>query len=57
MQVFIHRRIVTGRPSGRKKSLPLVFWLLKRFPFLRQLPARFIGIGPRPEHFRSPSVV
>jgi 2-polyprenyl-6-methoxyphenol hydroxylase-like FAD-dependent oxidoreductase len=55
MQVFIHRRVVTGRTSGNKESLPFVVGLLKRFPFLRQLPARFIGLGPRPEHFRSPS--
>ena len=56
MQVFIHRRVVTGRASGNKQSLPFVVRLLKWFPFLRQLPARFIGLGPRPEHFRSPSV-
>jgi len=55
MQVFIHRRIVTGRASGEKQSLPFVVRLLNWFPFLRQLPARFIGLGPRPEHFRSPS--
>jgi 2-polyprenyl-6-methoxyphenol hydroxylase-like FAD-dependent oxidoreductase len=58
MQVFIHRRVVTGRTSGDKnRSLPFVLRLLKWFPILRQLPARFIGMGPRPEHFRSPSVV
>src|SRR5437762_13264617 len=55
MQVFIHRRVVTGQTSGRKDSLPLLLRLLKWFPILRQLTARFIGIGPRPEHFRSPS--
>jgi len=55
MQVFIHRRVVTGRTSDRKASLPLVFRLLKCFPVLRQIPARFIGIGPRPEHFHSPT--
>jgi 2-polyprenyl-6-methoxyphenol hydroxylase-like FAD-dependent oxidoreductase len=55
MQVFIHRRLVTGRTSDRKQSLPLMFRLLKWFPILRQIPARFIGIGPRPEHFHSPS--
>ena len=54
MQVFIHRRVVTGQTSDRKESLPFVFRLLKWFPVLRQIPARFIGIGPRPEHFRSP---
>jgi 2-polyprenyl-6-methoxyphenol hydroxylase-like FAD-dependent oxidoreductase len=57
MQVFIHRRVVTGRASGNKQSLPFIVRLLKWFPILRQLPARFIGIGPRPEHFQSPTVV
>jgi len=55
MQVFIHRRIVTGRSSNPQESLPFVVRLLKWFPVLRQIPARFIGIGPRPEHFHSPS--
>jgi 2-polyprenyl-6-methoxyphenol hydroxylase-like FAD-dependent oxidoreductase len=53
MQVFIHRRVVTGRTSDRKQSLPFVFRLLKWFPILRHIPARFIGIGPRPEHYCS----
>jgi len=56
MQIFIHRRVVTGRTSDeRKTSLPFVFRLLKWFPILRQIPARFIGMGPRPEHFHSPT--
>ena len=55
MQIFIHRRVVTGRTSDEKKtSLPFVFRLLKWLPILRQLPARFIGLGPRPEHVHSP---
>jgi 2-polyprenyl-6-methoxyphenol hydroxylase-like FAD-dependent oxidoreductase len=57
MQVFIHRRVVTGQTSRGKNSLPILFRLLKWFPVLRQIPARFIGIGPRPEHFRSPSAI
>ena len=58
MQIFIHRRVVTGRNSNEKKaSLPFVVRLLKWFPVLRQLPARFIGLGPRPEHIRSPTAV
>jgi len=56
MQVFIHQRVVTGRASGSDNSLPFVVRLLKWFPILRQVPARFIGLGPRPEHFRSPTV-
>jgi 2-polyprenyl-6-methoxyphenol hydroxylase-like FAD-dependent oxidoreductase len=57
MQVFIHRRVVTGQTSHRKESLPMVFRLLTWFPVLRQIPARFIGIGPRPEHVDSPSAI
>ena len=57
MQVFIHRRVVSGRPSsGAHDSLPFIGRLFRWFPFLRRLPARFIGIGPRPEHIHSPSV-
>jgi 2-polyprenyl-6-methoxyphenol hydroxylase-like FAD-dependent oxidoreductase len=56
MQMFIHQRVVTGWASGSANSLPFVLRLLKWFPILRQVPARFIGLGPRPEHFRSPTV-
>jgi 2-polyprenyl-6-methoxyphenol hydroxylase-like FAD-dependent oxidoreductase len=55
MQVFIHRHVVTGHASAGRPSLPFVLRLLKWFPILRQLPARFIGMGPRPEHFHSPT--
>ena len=55
MQVFVHRYVVTGRQSkGGNNSLPFIVKLLTWFPILRQLPARFIGIGPRPEHIHSP---
>jgi hypothetical protein len=56
MQAFVHRHVVTGRESKSGDSLPLIVRLLKWFPSLRGLPARFIGIGPRPEHIRSPKV-
>jgi 2-polyprenyl-6-methoxyphenol hydroxylase-like FAD-dependent oxidoreductase len=57
MQIFIHHYVVTGQTSDRSNSLPFVVRLLKWFAALRQLPARFIGLGPRPEHFRSPTAV
>lgn len=50
VQAFIHRHVVTGRQTSDKASLPLVLRLLKDFPILRRLPARFIGLGLRPEH-------
>jgi 2-polyprenyl-6-methoxyphenol hydroxylase and related FAD-dependent oxidoreductases len=58
MQIFIHRRVVTGRAAAEAStSIPFVLRLLKWFPILRQIPAWFIGMGPRPEHFRSPTAV
>jgi 2-polyprenyl-6-methoxyphenol hydroxylase-like FAD-dependent oxidoreductase len=53
MQAFIHRNVVTGRESKSGDSLPILLRLFQWFPALRSLPARFIGIGPRPEHIRS----
>ena len=52
LQVFIHRRI-TGRSSGSGDKLPFIGRLFRWFPFLRRIPARFIGLGPRPEHIHS----
>jgi 2-polyprenyl-6-methoxyphenol hydroxylase-like FAD-dependent oxidoreductase len=54
MQTFIHRHVVTGRESKRGESLPFILRLLQWFPALRSLPARLVGIGPRPEHIHSP---
>ena len=55
MQAFIHRRVVTGRESKSGDALPIFVRLLQWFPALRTWPARFIGIGPRPEHVCSPA--
>ena len=54
MQTFIHRRVVTGRESKSGDSLPILLKLLQWVPAFRSLPARFVGIGPRPEHIHSP---
>jgi 2-polyprenyl-6-methoxyphenol hydroxylase-like FAD-dependent oxidoreductase len=54
MQTFIHRHVVTGRESKSGNSLPILLRLFQWFPALRSLPANFIGVGPRPEHVRSP---
>jgi 2-polyprenyl-6-methoxyphenol hydroxylase-like FAD-dependent oxidoreductase len=53
LQVQIHRRI-NGRTSGTGDKLPLLPRLFLWFPFLRGIPARLIGLGPRPEHIQSP---
>ena len=55
LQVLIHRRI-NGRTSGTGNRLPFLLRLFIWFPFLRAIPARLIGLGPRPEHIRSPKI-
>ncbi len=55
MQVLVHKYVITGRQSRDGANLPLLPRLLKNFPILRQIPARLVGIGPRPEHFQSPN--
>ena len=54
IQVFIHHNVVTGRSSGNDDKLPFFIRLFVWFPSLRALPARMIGMGPRPEHICSP---
>src|SRR5262252_7865598 len=36
-------------------KVPLAMRLLQRFPLLRRIPARLVGVGVRPEHVRVPS--
>jgi len=56
MQAFVHRHVVTGRESKEGESPPIIVRLLQWFPSLQSWPARFIGIGPRPEHVHSPAI-
>jgi len=52
-QVLVQNRVLTRLLSGAPIKTPLVLKLLQRHPFLRGLPARFLGIGVRPEHVRT----
>jgi 2-polyprenyl-6-methoxyphenol hydroxylase-like FAD-dependent oxidoreductase len=57
-QIFVHKRFI-GAALGRKTTiqrLPLPLRLLQRFPILRRIPARMVGLGVRPEHVHSPEV-
>jgi 2-polyprenyl-6-methoxyphenol hydroxylase-like FAD-dependent oxidoreductase len=58
MQVLVQDRIISRVLAGEMDTTraPLALRLLERFPTLRQLPARIVGIGVRPEHVRSPAV-
>jgi 2-polyprenyl-6-methoxyphenol hydroxylase-like FAD-dependent oxidoreductase len=53
MQLFMQNRIIRRVLSSTEAlAPPLAIKLLARFPFLRRIPARLIGIGVRPEHVR-----
>jgi 2-polyprenyl-6-methoxyphenol hydroxylase-like FAD-dependent oxidoreductase len=54
-QVFIQNNIIAG-VLGAAEALtpPLPLRMLERFPILRRIPARLIGMGVRPEHVRTP---
>jgi 2-polyprenyl-6-methoxyphenol hydroxylase-like FAD-dependent oxidoreductase len=57
LQVVIQRRVI-ARVLEETKPLrpPLAVRLIARFPFLRRIPARLIGIGFRPEHVKLPKI-
>ena len=56
VQKAIHDRILT--PLVTRKAVldkvPFVLRLFGRFPVLRRIPARLVGLGVRREHIRSP---
>jgi 2-polyprenyl-6-methoxyphenol hydroxylase-like FAD-dependent oxidoreductase len=54
-QVLIQNRIIGRVLTTQAKSfaIPLLLRLLRRWPVLRRIPARLIGMGVRPEHVRT----
>jgi 2-polyprenyl-6-methoxyphenol hydroxylase-like FAD-dependent oxidoreductase len=57
MQVFLQNQIIRRVLGGRQLlSLPWPLKLFNRWPMLRRVPARIIGIGFRPEHVRTPEI-
>lgn len=56
LQVFIQDRVITRVLASRQISLPWPLKLLRRYPFLRRIPARVVGIGFRAEHVRTRNV-
>ncbi len=50
-QVQVQNRILVPNFRARQTPKPpLIIRMANRFPFLRRIPARFIGVGVRPEH-------
>ena len=57
MQVFVQNQVLS--PALKKhpsRGMSLVLALMRRYPKLRRIPARVVGIGIRPEHVRSPEI-
>jgi 2-polyprenyl-6-methoxyphenol hydroxylase-like FAD-dependent oxidoreductase len=58
LQVFLQERFIS-RALGAEDPItpPLPVRLIRRYPFLRRVPARLVGVGLRPEHVRTPDVL
>jgi 2-polyprenyl-6-methoxyphenol hydroxylase-like FAD-dependent oxidoreductase len=56
-QVLVQNQIIRRVLGSRQLSLPWPLRLFQRFPVLRRIPARLIGIGFRPEHVKSQEVM
>lgn len=53
-QVIIQNRVITRALGNRQTAPPSLLRLFQRWPILRRIPARLVGIGVRPEHIRTP---
>jgi len=56
LQIVLQNRVVRSVLFKRRGVLrpPPMLRLFRRFPFLRRIPARLIGMGIRPEHVQTP---
>jgi 2-polyprenyl-6-methoxyphenol hydroxylase-like FAD-dependent oxidoreductase len=56
MQVVVQNRLigVALKPGDRPLKAPLVVRMVTAVPWLQGITARFVGLGVRPEHVRSP---
>lgn len=56
-QIFVQNRIINNVLSmTTQPRAPFAARLLNRFPVLRRIPARLLGMGLRPEHVHTPEV-
>jgi 2-polyprenyl-6-methoxyphenol hydroxylase-like FAD-dependent oxidoreductase len=52
-QVMVQNRVLAPTLGGTLGKPPLPVRLLERYPALRAFPARWLGLGVRPEHIRT----
>lgn len=54
VQLAVQNRVIRSvLTQSDKRSPPFAVRLIARFPFLRRIPARMIGLGFRPEHVQT----
>src|SRR3954469_21734204 len=57
-QVQVQQRILSAVLGSQQQVRPPWFLrLFKKFPVLRRIPARLIGVGVRPEHVRTSNII
>ena len=56
MQVVVQNNIISValKPGDRPLKAPLLVRIINAVPWLQGITARFVGLGVRPEHVRSP---
>src|ERR1700716_486237 len=59
MQVAVQNNIISValKPGARPLKAPLFARIINAVPWLQGVTARFVGLGVRPEHVRSPEVL
>lgn len=58
IQLAMQNQIISrALQSTRTPQVPLMFKLFDRFPLLRRIPARLLGLGIRPEHIHTPDML
>jgi 2-polyprenyl-6-methoxyphenol hydroxylase-like FAD-dependent oxidoreductase len=57
LQILIQNRVISKVLANQNQlKLPWPLRLLRRYPILRRIPARLVGMGFRPEHVKTPDV-
>jgi 2-polyprenyl-6-methoxyphenol hydroxylase-like FAD-dependent oxidoreductase len=57
LQVLIQTRVIQRvLESNKPLKVPWPLKLFKKWPFLRRIPARLVGLGLRPEHIETPEL-
>jgi 2-polyprenyl-6-methoxyphenol hydroxylase-like FAD-dependent oxidoreductase len=56
IQVFLQNKVISrALAASGELQAPLLVRLIARWPLLRRIPARLLGLGVRPEHVRTPA--